>query len=689
MGSNIDIRTFEQIKASGDLPSPKGAALAIIRLTRKEDLSLAELARVIKTDPAFVGRLIKAANAAAFGARRSVASVQDALVVLGLSSVRNMALGFSLLSSYRSGGCRGFDYDGFWSGSLVMAIAMQAVAQRIRSAPADEMFCLGLLSHIGELALATIYPGPYGEVLTLQKTAEASDLAACDCFEFARDHRELTAAMLADWGLPSLFVETSALFEVPETAQFPPDSRSRKVLDALCLADALRMTCLTDPSLRGERVTMLYPVGERLGMDVESVNTLCDGVVAAWLEWGRILQLDTQPIPPMSSLSRTAVAAPPVSAALNTAETAATEASVTASAVSATMRVLVVDGDTAVRTLLRGMLERAGHSVFDADCGRQGMELALEVQPQMMLVDAEMPDMDGLTLTRALRQTRIGRGIYILMLTTSGEEAGLIEAFDSGVDDFVAKPVRPRMLAARLRAGHRVIHLQQEVERDREEIRRFAAELAVKNRRLQEAALTDPLTGFPNRRYAIERIQQAWASSVRNGQPLCAMVVDIDAFKQINDSHGHDVGDQVLRQISTAIKHALRGQDMVARTGGDEFLVLCPDTNLAAALLCAERVRRAVRAARVNAGGLALSVSISVGVAEREAVMPDPDALIKAADQGAYRAKAGGRNRVASIQGRAGGENDASGADTDEGKMLKTQVRATPAVNPIVIDESA
>ncbi|MCZ4303676.1 diguanylate cyclase [Zoogloeaceae bacterium G21618-S1] len=689
MGSNIDIRTFEQIKASGDLPSPKGAALAIIRLTRKEDLSLAELARVIKTDPAFVGRLIKAANGAAFGSRRSVASVQDALVVLGLSSVRNMALGFSLLSSYRNGGCRGFDYDGFWSGSLVMAIAMQAVAQRIRSAPADEMFCLGLLSHIGELALATIYPGPYGEVLALQKAAEASDLAVCERTAFAMDHRELTAAMLADWGLPSLFVETAALFEVPETAQFPPESRPRKVLDALCLADALRMTCLTDPSQRGERVALLYPAGERLGMDAESVNTLCDAVVSAWLEWGRILQLDTQPIPPMSSLTPSALAAPAISAEQKAVPSAAKEAGVAVGAAKAAMRVLVVDDDTAVRALLRGMLERAGHSVFDADCGRQGMELALEVQPQMMLVDADMPDMDGLTLTRALRQTRIGRGIYILMLTSSGEEAGLIEAFDSGVDDFVAKPVRPRMLAARLRAGHRVICLQQEVERDREEIRRFAAELAVKNRRLQEAALTDPLTGFPNRRYAIERMQQAWASSVRNGRPLCAMVIDIDAFKQINDSHGHDVGDQVLRQISTAIKHALRGQDMVARTGGDEFLVLCPETDLAAALLCGERVRCAVRAARVSAGGLALSLSISVGVAERDADMPDPDALIKAADQGAYRAKAGGRNRVASIQRSVVGERDLPGAHTNEGETLKAQVLAKPAVNPIVIDESA
>ncbi|KAA3652680.1 MAG: diguanylate cyclase [Proteobacteria bacterium] len=681
MGSNIDIRTFEQIKTSGDLPSPKGAALAIIRLTRKEDLSLAELARVIKTDPAFVGRLIKAANGAAVGARRSIASVQDALMVLGLPSVRNMALGFSLLSSYRNGGCKAFDYDRYWSGSLIMAVAMQAIAQRLRTVAADEMFCLGLLARVGELALATIYPEPYSEVLTLHETAEASDLAVCERTAFAMDHRELTAAMLDDWGLPRLFVASAAVFETPHNADFAEQSRERQVLDALCLSDAIRLTCLADPGTRAERAAALYPLGDRLGMDADAVNALCDGVVAAWGEWGRMLQMATAPVPPMASLARTAaeVVSPPLASVPESEPPHAVTA-------AAALRVVVVDDDAAVRAMLRGMLERAGHTVFEADCGRQGMELALEVQPQMMLVDSAMPQMDGLSLTRALRQTRIGRGIYILLLTTSGDEEQLIEAFDNGVDDYVAKPVRPRMLAARLRAGHRVIRLQQEVERDREEIRRFAAELAVKNRRLQEAALTDPLTGFPNRRYAIERMQQAWASATRSGRPLCAMVIDIDAFKQINDSHGHDVGDLVLRQISAAIKQALRAQDMVARTGGDEFLVLCPETDLTAALQCGERVRCAVRAARVSAGGLSLSLSISAGVAQRDTAMPDPDALIKLADQGAYRAKALGRNRVATVQvdGGARSKDMHGGNDEDD-----TQVPAAHAVNPDVIDESA
>ena len=208
------------------------------------------------------------------------------------------------------------------------------------------------------------------------------------------------------------------------------------------------------------------------------------------------------------------------------------------------------------------------------------------------------------------------------------------------------------MLGARLRAGQRVITLQQEIERDREDIRRFAAELAVTNRRLQEAALTDVLTGFPNRRYAIERFQQEWQAANRSRRPLACMMVDADNFKAINDTRGHDVGDQVLKMTAQAIKSGLRAQDVVCRTGGDEFLVICPETDLAAALVCAERVRAAVLSAdlKTGPGARPLQCSVSIGVAERDAVMPDIDALIKRADEGVYQAKQRGRNLVASVQ---------------------------------------
>jgi diguanylate cyclase (GGDEF)-like protein len=163
-------------------------------------------------------------------------------------------------------------------------------------------------------------------------------------------------------------------------------------------------------------------------------------------------------------------------------------------------------------------------------------------------------------------------------------------------------------------------------------------------------ALTDSLTGFPNRRYAIERMQQEWSVSSRTRRPLSGMVIDVDQFKTYNDSHGHDVGDAVLRQVATSIKGALRAQDIVARTGGDEFLVICPDTGLDAALACAERVRFAVESAPLTVSGQPLTMSVSIGVATRDTVMTDPDALVKRADQALYLAKNKGRNRIMTAQ---------------------------------------
>ena len=662
----LDVTKFEHLKASGDLPSPKGVALAIIRLIQQEDSSMGDLARVIKTDPAFVGRLIKAANGLAGYNRRAIVSVQEALMVLGLPAVRTLALGFSLLSSYRDGNCKSFDYGRYWTGCLVYALAMQAITQRTRVAAAEETFCLGLLVRIGELALATLYPQDYGKVL--QQTVEYRDvpLVALEQRAFALNHRELASAMLADWGLPRIFHEPAYFAEVPEESGYADGSREFVIAHSLHLASFVAEVFLAEEAERPNLMSRLFEIGTRLSLDATTVNDLCDGVVREWQAWGSLLELETLEIPPFSELaSRGEVIAASLATAareraikddgelrLQTAIQAqhGGEQLALSAGVLQPMRVLVVDDDGSMRGLVRKVLETVGHQVIEAADGRAGMEMALEFQPQLMIVDWVMPEMNGLELTRALRQTKIGRSIYILIMTGLEDDDRLIEAFENGVDDFMNKPINPRVLAARLRAGQRVIRLQQELDRDREEIRRFAAELAVSNRRLQEVALTDSLTGFPNRRYAIERIQQEWSVSSRTRRPLSGMVIDVDQFKTYNDSHGHDVGDAVLRQVAASIKGALRAQDIVARTGGDEFLVICPDSGLDAALACAERVRFAVESAPLTAGGQTHHMSVSIGVATRDTVMTDPDALIKRADQALYLAKNKGRNRIMTAQ---------------------------------------
>jgi len=661
MALPIDIAKFEHLKASGDLPTPKGVALAIIRIIQDEDSAIGDLARVIKTDPAFVGRLIKAANSLAGYNRRAIASVQEALLVLGLPAVRTLALGFSLLSSYRNGNCKAFDYDRFWTGCLIQALAMQAITQRTRSAAAEEVFCLGLLARVGELALATLYAAEYDKVL--KQTLEFRDvpLVVLEQQAFALNHRELGAAMLADWGLPRVFHEPAYFAEAPEEAGYSEGSREYVITRSLGMAAYVADVCLAEERERPNLMARLFAIGSELGLDRAAVNELCDGVVHEWQAWGSLLELETRTVPPFGELAsrgeELAAGLSPESpvttdeaAAGSPSQAAAVDSLDGDSASPRAMRVLIVDDDASMRVFVRKILEAVGHQVIEAPDGRSGMEMALEFQPHLMIVDWIMPGISGIELTRALRQTKIGRGVYILIMTSLEADERLIEAFENGVDDFMSKPINPRVLAARLRAGQRVIRLQQELDRDREEIRRFAAELAVSNRRLQEVALTDALTGFPNRRYAIERVQQEWQVSSRNRRPLSTMVIDVDMFKMYNDTHGHDIGDAVLKQVAGAVKGALRAQDVVARTGGDEFLVICPDTGLDAALACAERVRFAVESAPLLFEGRLLGATVSIGVATRDNVMKEPDSLIKRADQALYLAKSKGRNCVMTAQ---------------------------------------
>ena len=630
----LDFGKFEQLKATGDLPSPKGSALAVMRLTQRSDTSIDDIAHVIKPDPAFVGRLIKAANSVAVAGHRPVVSVHDALIVLGLPAVRSLALAFSLLSNYRHGGCRNFDYPRFWSHSVVCATSLQALAQMTNAAPPEEAFSIGLLARVGCLAMATLFPDEYSNLIEHVGSDAGDALSRMESQAFVITHSELTASMLLDWGLPKIFSEPVLYHELPDQAPFAEGSRRHTLVWSLALAEGIADACLAIESDRRQMMPRLFVLASKLSIGSEDLIALCNRMVREWQEWCQLLQLKADVLPPFEDLLEAGNRADePVSGDLATR-----------------LRIIVVDDDQAIRLLLRRLLTAAGHEVMEAASGQAALEMAVAEKPQLMIVDWLMPGMDGLDLTRALRETRIGRSIYVIILTSFEDEERLVEAFEAGADDFISKPLRPRVLSARLRAGQRLIALQEEIERDREEIRHFAAELAVTNAKLQEAAMTDFLTGFPNRRYAMERLEQEWASSTRGGRPLACLVIDLDNFKTINDAHGHDVGDTVLQQTSAALKRGLRAHDVVARTGGDEFLVICPDTNLKAALACAERVRKAVASTAVVAGAVELHASVSVGVAVRVAGMPDCDALIKLADQGLYRAKEQGRNRIGTCQ---------------------------------------
>jgi diguanylate cyclase (GGDEF)-like protein len=606
-----------------------------MRLAQDDTTTTDQMARTIKADPALSGRIVKAANTVQFGGRRPVAAIPEAIVVLGLSTVRQLSLGFSLVSDYRSGKCDGFDYDAFWSRSLVTALAMQAIITRVRVGVPEECFLLGLLSRIGCLALATVYPQEYGLLLQAHGSRGMSELAFSEKQAFATDHNELTAALLTDWGLPKVLVDPALYHEDPASGKFPEGSRGFVLAHALHLATYLADLCLAQEPARAALLPNLFLLGNRIALDAEKVAAVADEAICNWADWGRMLQVPAQPARSLAELT-------PEPASEDVAgATVATEPQGRPK-----LRLLVVDDDKSVLVLLDKLLTHAGYTVFTAANGREALHTAMECRPHLIVADWLMPEMDGLAFCRALRRTKIGRGVYLVLLTGIEDDARLVEAFEAGVDDYVLKPINPKMLLARLRAGQRVVSLQSEVESDREEIRRFAAELAMTNRRLQKAALLDPLTGIPNRRYAMDRIQQEWSAAERGARPLACMLIDVDHFKRINDTHGHDVGDLVLERVADTLKHSARTQDVICRIGGEEFLVVCPDTDASAASQCAERLRQAISAMRIALGSTTLTLTISVGVAAMDAGMSTPDSMIKASDQAVYAAKQAGRNRI-------------------------------------------
>lgn len=624
---DFELKKFEQVKATGDLPSPKGVALTIIRLTQRDDVSAAQLEHAIKTDPAFVGRLLKAANAAGRLGGRPIVAVSDALKVLGLAVVRNLALGFSLISGYRQGNCEKFNFEQFWNRSVLTGLAYQEIVRQSGVVSPEEAFCCGLLTDIGSLALATLHPAAYSQLLEeLGDNPDPNLLREREEALFVLAHDDLSAAMLTDWGLPRQLIEALYYRSRPERSKFAAGSRGERLLSSAMLAAQVADVCLLDDEKRSQRVGVLAEASCALTIAPEALERLVDGVAAQWRDWGAMLHLS--------------VSAPPLFSQMMTA--AVTEATGGGGGI----RVLAALGASQERKQVVSLLKELGYETFEVDNGEAALELALDVQPQILVADAAMAGIDGVRLIRSLRETKLGRAMYMLLLTTGGDEDCLVEAYEAGADDYLVKPLKERVLAARLRAGSRVAELQVEVERDHREMRHFAAEMAVTNRRLHEAAITDPMTGFYNRRHALDRLEEEWAASNRSKKPLSCMMIDLDRFKQINDTYGHDVGDRVLTDIAAALQANLRANDVICRLGGDEFLVISPDTDAESIRVCASRLLEAVDKVLVETPRGLVRCGASIGVATRDAGTASMAMLMKVADEGMYQAKISGRCRI-------------------------------------------
>jgi two-component system cell cycle response regulator len=647
---------LDRIRAEGKFPVASNAGSALLRLRRAGETNVGTVAKAIEGDAKLQALVFRLARPGEEDADDTEDKLLWILADEGPGPVRLAALALSTLTSNPVGSCEEFDYDGFWSRGLARGIAAREFSLALGVGHPLEAFALGLLAEIGALMLAGAFPEQYAELLTGSDELTRDEVTELEREAFGADRDSLTLAMLEYLGFPGVLVACLEEVAASELRGLTPPQSSMGIVDILVVAERTAELVLADPSRQAESWFELVQFRHRLNQDRETFYATGDQVAAEWWAWGDLLRVPTRHVPSFADLAQDILDSQGAGGSLKSLDTLARGAAANRQDNDAdvSLRVLVVDDDPVSRRLLQKHLTNAGHTVVTAEDGRQGLALAMEDMPNLIVADWVMPEMDGVDLCRALRRFDAGRKIFFMLVTGREEEARLIEAFDAGVDDFVTKPVQPRSLMARVRAAIRFIGLQHELE---EEKRRLHEELNRKKHlagKLRMAALTDVLTELPNRRYAIKRLSEEWACADRSGAPLSLIMLDIDDFKVINDTYGHDVGDEVLREIGRVLERHTRVGESACRLGGEEFVVICADSELDDAVLCGERIRKAVERKHIVFGEFSGSITVSVGVSERRSNTRDLDHLLKLADQAVYRAKALGRNRTVS----SSGEND-------------------------------
>jgi two-component system cell cycle response regulator len=298
--------------------------------------------------------------------------------------------------------------------------------------------------------------------------------------------------------------------------------------------------------------------------------------------------------------------------------------------VGPTERILVAEDSALLRRMLGDVLRHHGWTVLEACDGRAALDLARAADPSVLLMAREMEGLDGMAVLDALREDSRTADVPVVFVTGHTDAHDLAEGLERGAHDYVRKPVDPVELIARIRAALR--------------LRALHDELARRNAELEQLARTDVLTALANRRHADDVLRSTIASARRHGRALSAVLVDVDRFKAVNDAHGHAAGDAVLREVALRLAAGLREEDLAARWGGEEFLLLLPDSP-DATVVC-ERLRASISDRPVNVHGLLeLSISASFGWAPWTGE-ESGEALVGRADLALYAAKAAGRDRV-------------------------------------------
>lgn len=301
--------------------------------------------------------------------------------------------------------------------------------------------------------------------------------------------------------------------------------------------------------------------------------------------------------------------------------------------------ILVVDDVSKNLQVIVEILERVGYETTFASSGQQALERVNAAKPDLILLDLMMPEMNGLEVCEKLKADSELADIPIIFLTASTEKEHLLQAFEKGAMDYITKPFYAPELLARVRTHLELRYARKELKKLLNEQKEFIQEL-------ERLATTDSLTGVFNRRHLFTLAEQELNRALRYNSSFSVLVLDIDCFKQINDTYGHAVGDHALSVIAKTILNCLRTVDFFGRFGGEEFVAFLPETDIDAALLAAERIRENVEKTAISTPGKQIFITISIGVAAYKLGDETVDAIVQRADQALYQAKHQGRNRV-------------------------------------------
>jgi len=317
------------------------------------------------------------------------------------------------------------------------------------------------------------------------------------------------------------------------------------------------------------------------------------------------------------------------------------------------VKVLVAEDDYTSRVLLETMLRGWGHEVLTAEDGDSALRLIAQHDDlQLLVLDWIMPGPDGPDICRAVRAAVRQNYVYIILLTAKTEREAFLEGMESGADDYIIKPFDAEQMRARLRVAERIVQLEERLSSQNEALRlaneqtrQLLTQVQAQAIELERQAREDWLTGLYNRRHLDFHLQREFVRARRYQSPLTVAIADLDNFKSVNDRFSHHVGDEVLRTLADILQSNSRSTDIVGRYGGEEFVIILPETTREQGLIVCEKIRRTVEEydwSRVHEG---LRMTVSVGMSS-DTSLANYEKMLTQADDRLYEAKRAGKNTV-------------------------------------------